>query len=100
MQYASRSATPRYSSASILMSVSPSPRLALRELGFRTVVVEDATYSSHELQHQRGLARMTDAGVERNYCKGLLALEWLQTVDPARKVLGAAAKFGTPAVGL
>jgi nicotinamidase-related amidase len=73
--------------------------IGLRELGFRAVVVEDATYSIHELQHQRGLARMSDAGVERNYCKGL-ALEWLQTVDRAREILAAAAEFGTPAVGL
>jgi nicotinamidase-related amidase len=73
--------------------------IGLRELDFRAVVVEDATYSVHELQHRRGLARMSDAGVERNYCKGL-ALEWVQTVDRAREVLGAAAEFGTPAVGL
>lgn len=73
--------------------------IELRELGFRAVVVEDATYSSHELQHQRGLARMSDAGVGRNYCKGL-ALEWLATIERARQVLRAAAEFGTPAVGL
>jgi nicotinamidase-related amidase len=73
--------------------------IGLRELGFRAVVVEDATYSSHELQHQRGLARMSDAGVERNYCKGL-ALEWLRTVERAREVLHAAAEFETPAIGL
>jgi nicotinamidase-related amidase len=73
--------------------------IGLRELGFRAVVVEDAIYSSHELQHQRGLARMSDAGVERNYCKGL-ALEWLRTIERAREILGAAAEFGTPAVGL
>jgi nicotinamidase-related amidase len=73
--------------------------IGLRELGFRAVVVEDATYSSHELQHQRGLARMSDAGIERNYCKGL-ALEWLRTIERARQVLRAAAEFGTPAIGL
>jgi nicotinamidase-related amidase len=73
--------------------------IGLRELGFRAVVVVDATYSNHELQHQRGLARMSDAGVERNYCKGL-ALEWLATIQRAREVLRAAAEFGTPAVGL
>jgi nicotinamidase-related amidase len=73
--------------------------VGLRELGFRAVVIEDATYSSHDVQHQRGLARMSDAGVERNYCKGI-ALEWLQTVERAREVLRAAAEFGTPAVGL
>src|SRR5204862_6445127 len=39
--------------------------IGLRELGFRTVVLEDATYSIHELQHQRVLARMTHAGAER-----------------------------------
>jgi hypothetical protein len=42
---------------------------------------------------------MSDAGVERNYCKGL-ALEWLGTIDRAREVLRAAAEFGTPAIGL
>jgi nicotinamidase-related amidase len=73
--------------------------IGLRELGFRAAVVEDATYSSHELQHQRGLARMSDASVERNHCKGL-ALEWLRTPERAREVLCAAAEFGTPAIGL
>jgi nicotinamidase-related amidase len=33
--------------------------IGLRELGFRAVVIEGATYSSHDLQHQRGLARMS-----------------------------------------
>ena len=62
--------------------------IALHDLGFRTVVVEDAADSGTELQHQRGLARMRQLGVEITHCKGL-AYEWLRTVDFAARIIEA-----------
>lgn len=50
-------------------------------------MVEDAVFSPGEM-HERGLARMAAAGVERNHCKGL-AYEWTRTVDEARRVLSS-----------
>lgn len=74
--------------------------IGLLELGFRAVVPEDAVYSTGELQHRRGLARMTDAGVERSHCKGL-AYEWLREVDVGLELLRAdAAEHGEPPVRL
>ena len=69
--------------------------IGLLDLGFRAVVPEDAAYTSGALEHERGLARMTGAGVERNHCKGL-TFEWLQTVDRALEDFPAAAALGTP----
>ena len=62
--------------------------VGLRDLGLRTVVVEDATYSRGERQ-RRGLARMTQAGVEYNHLKGLV-FEWLHTVAYAEEMLARA----------
>jgi hypothetical protein len=36
--------------------------------------------------HERGLARMANAGVELNHCKGL-AYEWTRTLERSRAVL-------------
>jgi nicotinamidase-related amidase len=69
--------------------------IGLGDLGLRAVVVEDATYSARERQHQRGLQRIAGAGVELNHCKGL-AFEWLYTVDQAIETLRVAEKFGLP----
>jgi nicotinamidase-related amidase len=69
--------------------------VGLLELGFRAVVPEDATYTNSALEHERGLARMAGAGVERNHCKGL-AFEWLHTVDRALEDFPQAAALGTP----
>ena len=44
--------------------------VGLVELGFRAVVLEDATYTNSAREHERGLARMAGTGVERNHCKG------------------------------
>jgi nicotinamidase-related amidase len=74
--------------------------VGLRDLGFRVVVIEDATFSTHDVQHQRGLARMFQAGVERNHCKGLF-FEWTHTVERAIETVGIAkSKFGEPPVSL
>jgi nicotinamidase-related amidase len=65
----------------------------LLDRGFRAVAVEDATFSAG-LQHERGIRRMTQAGVEINHGKGLV-LEWLRTVDFGRQVWGLAVqRFG------
>jgi nicotinamidase-related amidase len=69
--------------------------IGLVELGFRSVVLEDAAYTSGALEHERGIARMTGAGVERNHCKGL-TFEWLHTVDRALEDFPRAAALGTP----
>jgi nicotinamidase-related amidase len=69
--------------------------VGLLELGFRAVVLEDATYTNSEIEHQRGLARMTGAGVERNHCKGL-TFEWLHTVVRALEDFPQAKALGTP----
>jgi nicotinamidase-related amidase len=69
--------------------------IGLVELGFRAVVPEDATYTNSAIEHERGLARMTGAGVERNHCKGL-TFEWLHTVDRAIETFPVAAALGTP----
>ena len=55
---------------------------------------EDAAYTSSAREHERGIARMTGAGVERNHCKGL-TFEWLHTVDRAIDTWPQAAALGT-----
>jgi nicotinamidase-related amidase len=69
--------------------------IGLVDLGFRAVVAEDATYTNSALEHERGIARMAGAGVERNHCKGL-TFEWLHTVDRAIETFPEAAALGTP----
>ncbi len=69
--------------------------VGLLELGFRAVVLEDATYTNSEIEHERGLARMIGAGVERNHCKGL-TFEWLHTVERALEDFPQAKALGTP----
>jgi len=69
--------------------------IGLLELGFRAVVLEDAVYTNAAQEHERGIARMTGAGVERNHCKGL-AFEWLHTVDRAIDDFPKARALGTP----
>ena len=69
--------------------------IGLLDLGFRAVVPEDAVYTNSAVEHERGLIRMTGAGVERNHCKGL-TFEWLHTVDRALETFPEAASLGTP----
>ena len=69
--------------------------IGLVDLGFRAVVPEDAAYTNSAAEHERGIARMTGAGVERNHCKGL-TFEWLHTVDRALETFPEAASLGTP----
>jgi nicotinamidase-related amidase len=60
--------------------------IGLRDLGFTSVVVDDATFSPGEM-HERGLARVAGQGVSRNHAKGV-TYEWLRTVDDAHRILG------------
>ena len=69
--------------------------IGLVDLGFRAIVPGDATYTNSAVEHERGIARMTGAGVERNHCKGL-TFEWLHTVDQAIEAFPEAAALGTP----
>jgi nicotinamidase-related amidase len=69
--------------------------VGLVDRGFRAVVPEDATYTNSAVEHERGVARMAGAGVERNHCKGL-TFEWLHTVDQAIETFPEAAALGTP----
>jgi hypothetical protein len=64
-------------------------------LDIPAVVPEDAVYTNSAVEHGRGIARMTGAGVERNHCKGL-TFEWLLTVDRALETFPQAAALGTP----
>src|SRR4051812_20226912 len=45
--------------------------IGLLELGFRAVVLEDAIYTNSALEHERGIAGMTSAGVGRTHRRGL-----------------------------
>jgi nicotinamidase-related amidase len=58
--------------------------IGLRQEGFESVVVEDATFSPGEM-HERGLARLVSGGVAINHTKGV-TYEWLRTVDDAHAV--------------
>ena len=69
--------------------------VGLAELGYRSIVLVDAAYTTGARQHERGLMRIADAGVERNHCKGIV-FEWLRVVDEAIEVFESARELGTP----
>jgi nicotinamidase-related amidase len=56
--------------------------IGLVDLGFRVIVVADASYTQTAAQHEFGLRRMEQAGVELVHCKGV-AFEWMRTVEQA-----------------
>jgi nicotinamidase-related amidase len=56
--------------------------IGLRDLGFRVAVVADAAYTQTAAQHESGLRRMQQAGIELVHAKGV-AFEWMRTVDLA-----------------
>jgi nicotinamidase-related amidase len=56
--------------------------VGLKDMGFRVVVVADASYTQDALQHEFGLRRMAQLGVEVAHAKGV-AFEWMRTVDVA-----------------
>lgn len=72
--------------------------VGLVDLGYRVVVPVDMTYSTCELEHPRGVRRITDAGGELNPCKGLTSerletLEWLETLAACELANAAKAEF-------
>jgi nicotinamidase-related amidase len=68
--------------------------LGLLDRGYRVVAVADAVASPDD-GHERGLARMRDAGVVLVGTKGLL-YEWVRTVDRAGVVSAAMAGVPVP----
>jgi len=58
--------------------------VGLKEMGFRTVVVADASYTQNDRQHEFGLRRMQQLGVEIVHAKGI-AYEWMRTVEFANE---------------
>jgi hypothetical protein len=59
--------------------------VVLRDLGYRVVFPRDATYSTNDVEHERGLDRLRDAGAEIHSCKGV-TFEWLEHVPVAMDV--------------
>ena len=57
--------------------------LGLQALGFRPVVIADATAAPGDA-HASGLARLRDAGVRIMHAKGLF-YEWVRTVERSRR---------------
>jgi len=62
--------------------------LGLAELGYRAVVVSDATFSPGEM-HALGLRRMREGGIGLNHTKGVF-YEWVRTLAATRELLDAA----------
>jgi nicotinamidase-related amidase len=61
--------------------------IGLLDAGLRVIAVEDATFSPGEM-HERGLARLRDAGVTLTHCKAL-AYEWARTVERSTALLSS-----------
>jgi nicotinamidase-related amidase len=58
--------------------------VGLKDMGLRAVVVADASYTHDDAQHDFGLRRMAQLGVEVVHAKGI-AYEWMQTVELANE---------------
>ena len=67
--------------------------IGLKDMGFRVAVVADACYTQTASEHDFGLRRMAQLGVEIVHAKGV-AFEWMRTVDLAIEITGAARKMG------
>jgi nicotinamidase-related amidase len=67
--------------------------IGLLDLGLRVAIVTDAAYTQDSAQHEFGLRRMAQAGVELVHAKGV-AYEWMRTVDLAIETTAAARKMG------
>ena len=67
--------------------------IGLKDMGFRVAVVADASYTQNASEHEFGLRRMAQLGIEIVHAKGV-ALEWMRTVDLAIETTGAARKMG------
>ena len=69
--------------------------VGLKDLGFRAVVVADASYTHNDRQHEFGLRRMEQLGVEIVHAKGI-AFEWMRTVDVAIETTRAVNEYRLP----
>jgi nicotinamidase-related amidase len=67
--------------------------IGLADLGFRVAVVADASYTQTAKQHDFGLRRMAQAGIEIVHCKGV-AFEWMHTVEQAIETTRAVRELG------
>lgn len=67
--------------------------IGLKDMGFRVAVVADASYTQTACQHEFGLKRMAQAGIELVHCKGV-AFEWMRTVEQAIEMTKAARELG------
>jgi nicotinamidase-related amidase len=65
--------------------------IGLHDLGFRVAAVSDASYTQCDAQHEAGLRRMQQLGIEIVHAKGV-AFEWMQTVDVAIETTRAASR--------
>jgi nicotinamidase-related amidase len=63
--------------------------IGLHDLGMRVAAVADAGYSQDPAQHEAGLRRMAQMGIEIVDAKGV-AFEWMRTVDVAMRTTRAA----------
>lgn len=67
--------------------------IGLKDMGLRVAVVADASYTQTAAEHDFGLRRMAQLGVEIVHAKGV-AFEWMRTVERAIEITGAARKMG------
>ena len=70
--------------------------VGLKDMGLRAVVVADASYTHDDVQHEFGLRRMAQLGVEVVHAKGI-AYEWMQTVELANETRRAVNASRQPA---
>jgi nicotinamidase-related amidase len=73
--------------------------IGLHDLGFRAVVVSDASFTQTEGQHEHGLRRLAQAGIELAHCKGI-AFEWMRTVDVANATKREGGELAVPPASL
>jgi nicotinamidase-related amidase len=62
--------------------------IGLKDMGFRVAAVADASYTQNAAQHELGLRRMAQLGIEIVHAKGV-AFEWMRTVDVAIETTAA-----------
>jgi len=67
--------------------------IGLKDMGFRVAVVADASYTHNAAEHESGLRRMAQLGVEIVHAKGV-AYEWMRTVDRGIETTQAVRKMG------
>jgi nicotinamidase-related amidase len=70
--------------------------IGLHDLGFRVAAVADASYTQNAAQHEAGLRRMAQLGIEIVDAKGV-AFEWMRTVDLATETTARARRESRPA---